>query len=129
MCGMIKAIESGFVQREIQEAAYQYQKAVESGEITVVGVNKYKTEEKTKQKILRVSKEVEKKQILNLKKIKKQRDNKKVEKSLKLLEKIAKTDENLLPVIIDAVENYATVGEICDVLRGVFGEYKPSKII
>lgn len=137
MGGMIKAIESGFVQREIQESSYKYQKAVEEGEIAVVGVNRYQIEEKSKQKLLKVSRSVEKKQILTLNKIKKQRDNKKVEKSLNELEKIArlttvrqaKTNENLLPVITESVENYTTVGEICNVLRNVFGEYQPSKVI
>ncbi|MDO8734433.1 MAG: methylmalonyl-CoA mutase family protein, partial [Elusimicrobiota bacterium] len=132
MGGMIKAIENGFIQGEIQNASYKYQKAIESGEITTVGVNKYRSEEKTKQKkVCRQKSEVEKKQKFSLQKIKKQRDTRKVEKSLKKLENQAKTDENknLFPVIIEAVENYATVGEVCDVLRNIYGEFKPGRVI
>ncbi|MEW6556388.1 MAG: methylmalonyl-CoA mutase family protein [Elusimicrobiota bacterium] len=127
--GMVKAIENGFIQQEIQESAYQYQKAIETGEMTVIGVNRYQTDEKPKQKLQKVSQTVEKKQVLNLRKLKSKRDNKKVESAVKKIEKIAKMNENLMPVIIEAVENYATVGEICDVLRNVFGEYQPSRVI
>jgi methylmalonyl-CoA mutase N-terminal domain/subunit len=129
MGGAVAAIEKGFMQREIMESAYRYQKEVESKKRTVVGVNEFVAEEKTPIKILRVDPEIEKKLVERLNKVKRQRDNAKIKEALNNLRKAAeKEDVNLMPFIIQAVKEYATLGEICDTLRGVFGEYKPPSI-
>ncbi|MEA2087366.1 MAG: methylmalonyl-CoA mutase family protein [Candidatus Caldatribacteriota bacterium] len=124
--GVTQAIEKGFIQHEIQNSAYQYQKDIEESKRVVVGVNKFKTNEGSPKGLLRVNPEVGHRQVEELKKLKEQRDNHKVKENLKLLEKTAKTDVNLMPVILDCVKSYATLGEICDVLRSIFGEYKES---
>lgn len=129
MGGAARAIELGYIQREIADASYKYQMEVEKGEKIVVGVNKFTTDEKGKKDILRVSKAAEDKQRAVLKKVKGERDNEKVKTSLKRLEEAASTDENLMPYIIDAVMCYSTLGEICQVLRDVFGEYTQSVVI
>ena len=128
MGGMIKAIESGFVQREIQKSAYEKQKAIESGEITVVGVNKYQIEEEIQIELLRVPKEVVEKQIARVKRFKENRDKKEVERALEKLKKVAEGDENLMPHVFDCVKAKATLGEIADALREVFGEYRAPEI-
>ena len=124
MGGMLKAIEKGFVQREIQESSYKYQKDVESKYRIVVGINDYIIEEKITMGLLRVNPAVEKKQKEQLNQVKSTRDNSKISQSLDDLRKGAETDANVMPLIVNAVSNYATIGEICDVLRDVFGEYK-----
>jgi methylmalonyl-CoA mutase N-terminal domain/subunit len=124
--GVIQAIEKGFIQQEIQNSAYQYQKDIEEGKRIVVGVNKFKINEGLAKGLLKVNPEVGRKQIEELKKLKEERDNYKVKENLKSLEKAAKTDTNLMPLILDCVKSYATLGEICDVLRSIFGEYKES---
>ena len=124
MGGMLKAIEKGFIQREIQESSYKYQKDVESKDRIVVGINDYVIEEKITMGLLRVDPAVEKKQKEQLNQVKSTRDNSKVSQSLDDLRKGAETDANVMPLIVKAVSNYATIGEICDVLRNVFGEYK-----
>jgi methylmalonyl-CoA mutase N-terminal domain/subunit len=124
--GVTQAIEKGFVQQEIQNSAYQYQKDIEEGKRIVVGVNKFKINEGSPKGLLKVNPEVGRQQIEELKELKKGRDNHKVKENLKSLEKVAKTDANLMPLILDCVKSYATLGEICDVLRSVFGEYKES---
>ncbi len=124
--GMVNAIESGYVQQEISNRSYEYQKKIESGEQIVVGVNKFTVEETSSKRLLKVNDEIEKGQIGRLRALKRERDNKKVAKSLSVLENVARTDDNLMHPIIDAVRVYATVGEISNVLRKVFGEYKES---
>ena len=124
MGGVLKAIQKGFVQREIQESSYRYQKEVESRERTVVGVNDYIMEEHLTIDLLKVDPAVEKKQKERLHQIRKTRDTEKVQKALDALQKGAETDENLMPLIVDAVRHYASIGDICGVLREVFGEYK-----
>ncbi len=125
MGGMLKAIESGYVQREIAESAYNYQKAVESGEQIVVGVNKFTIEEEKKDlEILKINEEVEKRQVEKLKKMKEERDNTAVKDKLKALKKAAQGTENLMPYILDCVRVYCTLGEMADTLRDVFGEYQ-----
>lgn len=126
--GAVAAIEQGFIQREIQESAYAYQKSVESNERIVVGVNKFQVENEKLPELLKVKPEVEARQRAQLKDLRQQRDNTRVQSALQQLEKVAQTDANLMPAIIDAVRTYATLGEICDVLRQVFGEYEPSVI-
>jgi methylmalonyl-CoA mutase N-terminal domain/subunit len=122
--GVLKAIQKGFIQREIQESSYRYQKEVESQERIVVGVNDYVMEEHLTIDLLKVDPAVEKKQKERLYEIRKTRDTEKVQKALDALQKGAETDENLMPLIVDAVRHYASIGDICGVLREVFGEYK-----
>ena len=131
MGGVIKAIESGFIQKEIQDSAFEYQKEVESGERIIVGVNKFRIEEEPKDlEILKVKPEVRIKQIEKLQEVKKNRNNSAVEEKLKQLKACAENEnKNLMPPIIEAVKEYATIGEICGVLREVFGEYKENIVI
>jgi len=124
MGGAVAAIKSGYIQREIADNAYRNQKEIETGGRCVVGVNKYVVEEEISYEILKVNPEVERKQIEHVRKLKATRDNSKVKKVLQKMREIAESDENILPITIDAVKSYATIGEICDVLRDVFGEYK-----
>ncbi len=126
MGGMLRAIQTGYVQREIQQAAFEYQKAIESGEQVVVGVNRYAGDEAVEIPILRIDPEIERAQVERLKKLRARRDNHRVKAALAELERTARSDANLMPAILDAVRAYATVGEISDVLRGAFGEYKES---
>jgi len=123
--GAVKAIEQGYVQQEIQDAAYRYQKEVESGERVVVGLNKFQIQEPKPKGLLRVDPSVGEAQVAKLRALKQKRDNAKVKATLADLEKAAKGDANLMPPILAAVRVYATLGEICDVMRGVFGEYRP----
>ncbi|MCS7119193.1 MAG: methylmalonyl-CoA mutase family protein [Archaeoglobaceae archaeon] len=128
MGGMIKAIEGGFVQREIQKSAYEKQKAIENGEMTVVGVNKYQIEEDIHMELLKVPKEIVEKQVTRVKKFKENRDKTNVEKTLEKLKKVAETDGNLMPYVFDCVRGKATLGEIADALREVFGEFRAPEI-
>jgi methylmalonyl-CoA mutase N-terminal domain/subunit len=123
MGGMLAAIDKGFPQMEIADAAYHYQRQIDDGEKVVVGVNKYVVEEKAPPEILRIDEMVEEKQIARLQRVKKERDNRKVVRILKDLRAASKTDKNLMPYVIEAVREYATEQEICDVWRDVFGEY------
>ena len=127
--GATKAIENGYIQKEIQNSAYKYQMQVEDQERIVVGVNKFKVEETDKKQLLKVDPHVEILQRKKIEKLKKDRDGSLVENSLELLKEKAKTDENLMPYILDSVKAYATLGEICGVLREVFGEYEQSVIL
>jgi methylmalonyl-CoA mutase N-terminal domain/subunit len=124
MGGAVRAIESGFIQQEIADSAYQYQKGIESKKRIVVGVNQFQVEEKPLRDILRVPPEIEVYQKEKLSKIKKGRNDAKVTEALTALKKIAQGTGNVVPPILDAVRVYATVGEISDILREVFGEYK-----
>lgn len=127
--GATKAIEKGYIQKEIQNSAYKYQMDIESKEKIVVGVNKFKTEETEKKDLLKVDPIVEQNQRDKISKLKEERDNEAVEKSLELLGEKAKTDENLMPYILESVKTYATLGEICNVLRDEFGEYQQTVIL
>lgn len=130
MGGMVKAIEIGYVQKEIHESAYRHQLAVERGEEIIVGVNKFQVrEENMVREILKVDPELERKQKERLKKLKERRDNEKVAKLLSKIKEIAGTDENLFPYVLEAVKAYATVGEISNALREVFGEYTETVIV
>src|SRR5262249_32555366 len=121
--GMLRAIEIGFVQSEIERAAYDYQRAVESGEQTVVGVNRFKMEDSAATPIMRINEELEREQCGRLKEVKARRDERSAGSALDCVERAAASGENLMPHIITAVECYATLGEISDRLRRVFGEY------
>ena len=127
--GAPKAISKGFIQKEIQNSAYKYQMEIEANTRVVVGVNKFQIEEKHHKDILRVDPEVEKLQKKKLQELKNSRNNEEVERVLKRLKDEAKGKENLMPCILDAVKAYATLGEICNVLREVFGEYQQSVIL
>jgi methylmalonyl-CoA mutase N-terminal domain/subunit len=130
MGGAIVAIEKGFFQKEIADSSYKYQKEIDEIKRTIVGVNDYKIEkEEIPVKLLRVDPKVGKEQVANLKKMKQERDKKKVEETLGKLRYSAQKDENLMPVIIESAKAYATLGEICEVLRQVYGEYKELIII
>lgn len=124
MGGMLPAIEKGFVQSEIAESAYRYQRAVDRGEKIVVGVNKYCDSEKTSIETLTVNPAVEKKQKKRLERVRKERDEKEVKNALTEIRERANSGSNLMPVVLNAVKSYVTLGEICDVLRDVFGEYR-----
>lgn len=124
--GAAAAIEKGYIQKEIMQAAYDYQKKVDSGENVVIGVNKFTEKEDPPKGLLKVDPQVGVKQVEKLKKLKAERDNTKVQKTLNDLKKACPTNENLMPYILDCVRSYATLQEICDVMRGVFGEYKQS---
>lgn len=126
MGGMLKAIENGFPQREIQEAAFVYQKAVEAKTEIVVGVNKFQIEENQTIPILKVDERIERAQIERVRAVREKRDKSNAESSLAKLEAAARIDENLLPRILDCVESYVTVGEISHRLRKVWGEYRES---
>ncbi|HYP28432.1 MAG TPA: methylmalonyl-CoA mutase family protein [Blastocatellia bacterium] len=123
MGGMLRAIEVGYVQKEIERAAYDYQREVESGEQTVVGVNRFTVEEESSVPILRVDEGLERGQVERLARVRERRDEAPVLAALDRIERAARSDENLMPHIIRAVEVYATLGEISDRLRAVFGEY------
>ncbi len=122
--GMLSAIETGFVQREIERAAYEYQKAVEANREIVVGVNRFQMEEEPVKETFKIDLSFEKKQIERLRKVRAERDQRAVVAALAEIERVARSGENLIPKIIAAVEIYATLGEIADRLRTVFGEYQ-----
>ncbi len=122
--GMLRAIETGYVQREIQEAAYDYQRAVETNDAVVVGVNRFRTEGEPSVPLHRVDPSIEHSQVERLRALRQRRDAEKVEVALTLLEDAAHGTENLLPRILQCVEAYATVGEISHRLRRVWGEYR-----
>jgi methylmalonyl-CoA mutase N-terminal domain/subunit len=124
MGGSLRAIESGYQQREIQEASYHYQREVDEHYRIVVGVNEFTSEEEERPEILRVREEVVRRQVDRLNRVRAERDAAKAEQMLRLLEDAAKSEANLMPVLIECVENYVTLGEICQVLRGVFGEQR-----
>ncbi|MCM3871554.1 MAG: methylmalonyl-CoA mutase family protein [Pyrinomonadaceae bacterium] len=129
MGGMLRAIELGYVQREIQEAAYRYQRAIETGDTIVVGVNRYQVEEESSVSILRVDPAVEQAQVERLRALRQRRDSKAAEMTLARLEEGARGTVNLLPRILECVEAYATVGEISNRLRGVWGEYREAATV
>ncbi|MCC7451807.1 MAG: methylmalonyl-CoA mutase family protein [Anaerolineae bacterium] len=125
MGGALKAIERGYIQQEIQDAAYAYQQAVEKSEQVVVGVNKFTTKEETSIETLHVDPAIEQQQRARLAELRQQRDNAKVSEILSRIEQAARGTESLMPLFIEAVEREATLGEICKVLRTVHGEYRP----
>ncbi|MBN2600501.1 MAG: methylmalonyl-CoA mutase family protein [Candidatus Marinimicrobia bacterium] len=130
MGGMVRAIENGYVQKEIQNAAYRYQQEVESAERIVVGVNKYTIKENPPSDVLKVDPKLRDLQIRKLVEVKRQRNQEIVNQQLNELRLTAKDrDKNLMPVIVAAVKEYATLGEICNILREEFGEYQESIVL
>jgi len=129
MGGVLRAIETGYIQREIHESAYRYQREIEEGTRVVVGVNRFILQEKKRTiDYLRVDPKVEEAQRRRLNQLRRSRDKRRVEEALDGLRRAAEGNDNLLPPILQAVEAKATLGEICDVLRQIFGEYKPPQI-
>ena len=128
--GMMTAIEKGYPQKHIQDAAYDYQKSIEDGDRIIVGVNKFQIEEDmSERKLLKVDASVGENQIKKLRQMKEGRDNVAVKNKLEAIREGAKSDANLMPLILDAVHAYGTEGEICGVLRDVFGEYKENVVL
>ena len=127
--GMVDAIESGFVQTEIQKAAYRYQREVEEERRIVVGVNRYQIREQPPENLLRIDRRVQDEQVASLRALRARRSGDAVARTLKALRTAAEGDANLMPPILEAVREYATVGEICDALRSVFGEYREHIVI
>jgi methylmalonyl-CoA mutase N-terminal domain/subunit len=127
--GVLRAIENGYIQREIQESAYKYQQRVESRQQVVVGVNRYQDERSPSPPLLRIDLEMERDQVERLRRLRAWRDDRCVKAALAAVENAARTDENLMPPILEAVKAYATVGEIAGALRRVFGEYQESVVI
>jgi methylmalonyl-CoA mutase, N-terminal domain len=126
MGGMVAAIERGWVQRQIEESAYQFGQQIESGERVIVGVNKYTSGEDPQMDLLRIDESVADSQKAKLARVKAERDNERVAACLDAVRTTARGDDNLLPVILDAVRAYASVGEISNALRDVFGEFQVS---
>jgi len=129
MGGMLRAIETGYVQMEIQKSAYEYQQAVERGDQIVVGVNRFQAEKEQPIPTLQIDPEIERSQIERLRALRARRDAAKSRTAIEEVERRAHTSENLMPAILSAVEAYATVGEISDALRRAFGEYQESVVI
>jgi len=129
MGGMVEAVEKGFPQREIQESAYQYQKALERGEQTIVGVNKYAMDDEPQEvPILVIDESVRNHQVERLETVRVKRDSGEVQRTLDTLRKAAQRGENTMPATIEAVRAYATLGEICSALRDVYGVYEEPAI-
>jgi methylmalonyl-CoA mutase N-terminal domain/subunit len=124
--GAVAAIEQGYMQREIQQSSYQTQMAIESGKEIVVGMNKFKLDTEPQPELLRVNPELGRIQAERLAKLRSERNNEEVQKKLLALKQAAEGQDNLMPYILDAVRVYATTGEICNTMRSVFGEYRPS---
>ena len=129
MGGALSAIETGFQQREIQENSYRIQMQLDHGQRIAVGVNKFTTDEEVRPDILRVREEVVRRQVERLQRVRAERDDARVQHLLKLLDEAARSNANLMPLLIECVENYVTLGEICDVLRGLFGEQREFMVI
>jgi methylmalonyl-CoA mutase N-terminal domain/subunit len=126
--GALQAIQKGYMQREIQESAYRWQQAVDRGDNVVVGVNRFRVEEDLGLDRLRYDAAVGERQAERLRSLRDRRDNEKTSRALANLESAAKIDDNLMPRILEAVESDATIGEICNALRGVFGEYQAPSV-
>lgn len=129
MGGMVGAIEEGYVQTEIQRAAYKFCREVESGERIVVGVNKFQVKERQPEDPVKIDREVQEEQIGFLRKVRSERSNAEVTDRLAALKSAASSNENMMPFILDAVRVYSSVGEICNTLRQVFGEYKEHIVV
>jgi methylmalonyl-CoA mutase N-terminal domain/subunit len=143
MGGALSAMETGYIQGEIQDSAYSWQRAADKGQQIVVGVNEFTVSEPTQLRLLKPDPAVQESQAARLAALRRRRDNRRVEARLQELEQVARAqprdfdaearlssdreDDNLIPIILECVESYATLGEICGVLRSVFGEHEPSE--
>jgi methylmalonyl-CoA mutase N-terminal domain/subunit len=124
MGGMIESIERGFPQREIQEASYRYSRALERKEKLIVGMNEFVAQEESPVEVLAIDGQVAARQCAKLERLRALRDCARVRENLSALKKAAQSPDNLIPFILDCVRSYATLGEMCDTLRTVFGEYQ-----
>ncbi|GLI34252.1 acyl-CoA mutase large subunit family protein [Desulforhabdus amnigena] len=129
MGGTLVAIEQGFIQKEIQNSAYRFQKEIENNERVYVGINKYTMEEPPPEGLLKIDMSVGEVETAKLKKLRAERDQAKWKAALDNLRKVSETDENVMPAVIEAVKAKATVGEICDVWRDIFGQYRPKEYV
>ena len=129
MGGMTEAIEDGFVQTEIQKAAYKFEQELEENERIIVGVNKYQIKEEEPKDLLKIDMKIQDEQINFLKKVRAERNNEQVEKKLSALKTASEGNDNLMPLILDAVRAYASIGEICNTMRSVFGEHKEHVVL
>jgi methylmalonyl-CoA mutase N-terminal domain/subunit len=128
MGGALKSIEKGFFQSEIRQNAYRLKKEVDSEERVLVGVNKFDEKSQGKQNLLRIDDSLGKKQERAIKQLRNSRDDKKTQSALSKMQNAAESDKNLMPFILDAVEVYATTGEISNTFREVFGQYRPREV-
>lgn len=122
--GTLAAIEAGYIQRQVQESAYKAQLAIDAGEAVVVGVNRFQTEDQSTIEVFQVDPELEAQQVERVRQVRQVRDNGRWKAALDEVARAARSTDNLVPTIVAAVESHATVGEIADTLRGVFGEYR-----
>jgi methylmalonyl-CoA mutase N-terminal domain/subunit len=129
MGGMLRAIETGYVQREIQDSAYRYQRAIETKDAVVVGVNRFQVDDEKPVKTLHIDPALERAQVERVRALRERRNSRATEEALNKLEQAAGTSENLLPHVLDSVEAYATVGEISNRLRKVWGEYRETATV
>ena len=129
MGGAIAAIEKGFVQKEIESRAYSIQKEIESKKRIIVGLNEFEVDESVDVALFKSDPELARKQQVKLEELKKRRDPEKVKSCLASIRKAAEGEDNLMPFFVEAVKTYATLGEICGVLREVFGEYQQIRTI
>jgi methylmalonyl-CoA mutase N-terminal domain/subunit len=125
----LPAIETGYIQKEIQDAAYSFQRAVERNEQIIVGVNDFTVSEEIEPDLLRVNPAIEAEAHARLKKLRENRDNERASSLRSQLEAAARRTDNLMPLIIEAVDNDVTLGEVCHSLRAVFGEYRPQVMV
>jgi methylmalonyl-CoA mutase N-terminal domain/subunit len=126
--GMIKAVETGYVQREVAKQAYEFEKGVQKGELIKVGVNKYTEGEEMEVELHEYRQESAEEQIKRLQEVKRERDNRKVLQLLKDLEKAARAEKNVMPYLLEGCKSYATVGEMTKVFKEVYGEFKEPSI-
>jgi methylmalonyl-CoA mutase N-terminal domain/subunit len=129
MGGTLTAIDQGYIQKEIQNSAYRFQKEIEGNERVYVGINKYTMEEPPPTNLLRVDMSVQDVETEKLKKLRASRDQVAWKKALDNLREVSKTDQNVVPAVMAAVKAKATVGEVCDVWREIFGEYRPKEYV
>lgn len=127
--GAPQAIEKGFIQQEIMDSAYRYQKEIENNDRIIVGVNKFQIEEQAPKGLLKVDPMVGERQKEKIQELKDRRNGEKVKQALEALRKACNSDENVMPYILEAVREYATLGEVCGVMREEFGEYKQTVMI
>ena len=128
MGGMIEAIAAGFPQKEIADAAYRYQRQLEDGSKTLVGVNRYVSDEDNKPEILKIGEDIEHGQVERLRRIRSERDEQRVQRSFDALRKGAEAGDNLIPLMLESVRAYASVGEISKALIPVFGIYRETSV-
>lgn len=127
--GVLPAIENGFFQREIAEASFQYQREIDSRQRVIVGVNEYVLDEPLEIPVLQMDPQGEERQVKRLQRLRRERDNREATRCLKALEKACHGSENVMPYLLEAVNSYCTLGEVCDVMRDVFGEYREQAVV